>query len=97
MVGDVIVKWKHESTAIMKPRQGWLCLMTDSDHQALKKLVRETRQTSSETIIPEFHSAMNCPASTMTVRRAFREMGFHGRAAVYKPNISPVNSKPRLK
>jgi hypothetical protein len=33
----------------------------------------------------------------MTVREELRGMGFHGRAAAHKPNISPVNTKHRLK
>jgi transposase len=77
MVGDGIVKWKHEGTTTMKPRPGRPCLMTDRECQALK-VVRETRHTSSETITHEFHSVMNCPGSTMTVRRELRGMGFHG-------------------
>jgi hypothetical protein len=70
--------------------------MTDRDSRALK-VVRETRQTSSETITREVHSATNCPASTQTVRRELRGMGFHGRAAAHKPNISPVNAKRLIK
>jgi hypothetical protein len=48
MVGDVIVKRKHEGTTTMKPQPGKLCLMTDRDRRALKKVVHETRQTSSK-------------------------------------------------
>jgi hypothetical protein len=33
----------------------------------------------------------------MTVRRELRGMGFHGRAAAHKPNVSSVNAKRRLK
>jgi hypothetical protein len=68
MVGDVIVKWKRESTIAMKLQVSRPRLMTDRDRRALKKVVRETCQISSETIIREFRSAINCPASTMTVR-----------------------------
>jgi hypothetical protein len=55
-------------------------------------VVCETRQTPSETITCQFHSA-DCPASTMTVRRELRGMGFQGQAAAHKPNNSPVNAK----
>jgi hypothetical protein len=55
------------------------------------------RQTSSEAITRQFCSATNCPASTMTVRRDLRIMGFHGRAAAHKSNISSVNTNVRLK
>jgi hypothetical protein len=65
--GDVIVKWKHEGTTTRKPWPDRPRLMTDGDHRALKKVVRETRQILSETITHEFHSAMNCPASNLTV------------------------------
>jgi 1,6-anhydro-N-acetylmuramate kinase len=97
MVGDVIVTWKCEGTTTTNPRPGRPRLMTNRDRRALKKVVRETRQTSSETTTREFRSATNCRASTMTVRRELRGMGFHGRAAAHKPNISPVNAKRRLK
>jgi hypothetical protein len=67
-VGDKIAKWKCEGTTTMKP---WLCklrLMTDRDRWALKVVVHETCQTSSETITHEFHSAMNCqPAPWLCV------------------------------
>jgi hypothetical protein len=49
-VGDVIVKWKHEGTTTTKPQPGRPRLMTNRDRQTLKKVIRETRQTSSETI-----------------------------------------------
>jgi transposase len=91
-VGDVIVKRKSEGTTTMKPRPGRPRLMTDRDRRALKKVARETRQTSSETITREFRNATNCPASTMTVRPEF-----DGLAAAHKPNISPVNAKRHLK
>jgi transposase len=75
------VKWRREGTTTRKPRPGRPRLMTDRDRRALQKVVREARQTSSETITREFRSAMNCPASTLTVRRELRGVGFHGRAA----------------
>jgi hypothetical protein len=92
-VVDVIVKWKREGTSTTKPRR----IMTDRNRRALKKMVRETRQTSSETITREFRSATNCPVSTMIVRRELRGMRLLGRAAAHKPNISPANAKRRLK
>jgi hypothetical protein len=97
LIGDVIVKWKREGTTKTKPRLSRPCLMTGRERRALKKVVRETRQTSSETTTHKFHSAMNCPASTMTVHRELRGMRFHGRAAAHKPNILPVNVKHLLK
>jgi transposase len=90
-VSDMIVKWKREGTRT-KPRPDRLCLMTDGDRRALKKVVREPLQTSSETITCEFHSATNCPASNMTVHRELREMVFDELAAAHKPNKSPVNA-----
>jgi transposase len=95
--GDVIVKWKREGTTTTKPRLGRPRLMTDRDRRALKKIVCETCQTSSETITREFCSATNCPASTMTMRRELSEMGFHEQATAHEPNISPVSAKLRLK
>jgi hypothetical protein len=97
IVGDVTVKWKCEGTTTMKPLLGRPRLMTDRDRQALKKVVSETRQTLNEMITREFHSAMNCPASTMTVHRELGGTRFHGRATAHKPHISPVNAKRLLK
>jgi hypothetical protein len=93
MVGDVIVKWKREGTTTTKPRLDQPRLMTDRDHRALKKVIHETHQT----ITCEFCNATNYPASTMTVCQELRGMGYHGRAAAHKPNISLVNAKCRLK
>jgi transposase len=78
MVGDVNVKWKDEGNTTMKPWMGRPRLMTDRDSRALKVMVCETRQISSETITCEFRSATNCPASTMTVHRELRGMGSMG-------------------
>jgi transposase len=78
IVDDVIMKWKREGTTTTKPQPGRPRLMTDKDRQVLKKVVREAHQTSSEKIIREFHSAMNCPTSTMTVHLELRGVGFHG-------------------
>jgi hypothetical protein len=96
MTKSMVVKWKREGTTKTLLRPCRLHLMTDRDRRASKKIVRETRHASSETITREFCSAMNCPASTMTVRRKLRGMGFHEQAAAHKPNISPVNAKRRL-
>jgi transposase len=73
--GDVIVKWKREGTTTTEPRTGRPRLVTGRGRWALKKVVRETRQTSSETITREFRSATKCPASTMTVLRELEEWG----------------------
>jgi hypothetical protein len=95
-VGDVIVKCKHEGTITTKPQPCRLCLMTNRDHQALKKVVRDTRQISKQSPV-EFRSATNCPASITTVRWELRGMGFHGQATAHKQNILPVNAKRCLK
>jgi hypothetical protein len=97
MADDVTVKCKCEGTTTMKLWVGRPCLMTNRESWALKKVVRETCHISSETITREFCSATNCPASTMTVCRELIGMGFHGRAAAHKPNISSVNAKRCLK
>jgi transposase len=89
-VGDVIVKWKHEGTTTTKPRLGRPHLMIDRGRRTLKKLVHETRQTSSETIARE-------STVLQIVHRELRGMGYHGRAAAHKPIISPVNTKHCLK
>jgi hypothetical protein len=95
--GDVILKWKCEGTTTTKPWPDRPRLMTGRGRWALKKVVPETHRTSSETITREFRTATSCQASTLTVCWKLRGMGFHGRAAAHKPNISPVNAKRRLK
>jgi hypothetical protein len=75
--------------------QVWPRLMTERDLQALKNLIRVSRQTSSKTITRQFRSANNYPDSTKTVSRVKR-MGFHGRASAHKQNTSAVNAKRRL-
>jgi transposase len=96
-VGDVVVKWRREGTTTTKPRPGRPRLMTNRGRRVLKKMVRKTRHTVSETITRDFGSATNCPGSTLTVRRELRGMGFHGQASAHKPNISSLNPKRRLK
>jgi transposase len=96
-VGDVAVKWKCEGTTTTKPLLGRPHLMTERDRRVLKKVVRETRQTLSETINCEFRGATNCPASTLTVNQELREVGFHGPTTAHKPTILPVNVKCCLK
>jgi hypothetical protein len=96
-VGDLVVKWKCEGTTTMKPWLGRPHLMTGRDHRALKKVVRETRQTLSETITREFHSATNCPSQHHDCASKVMRMMFHAQAAAHKPNISPVNAKRHLK
>jgi hypothetical protein len=97
VVGDVIVKCKHEGTTTMKWWLGRSRLMIDRYSWALRKVVHETCQTSNETVTCALRSAMNCPASTMTVCQQLRERGFHGQAAAHEPNILPVNAKHLLK
>jgi transposase len=97
MAGDMIVKWKHEGTTTMKPQPGRPRLMTNRGRWVLKKVVRETRQTISETITCELHTASNGPASTLAVCLELRGMGSNWWAAAHKQNISPVNAKYHLK
>jgi transposase len=66
--GDVTLKWKRDGTTTTKPRPGRPRLVTDRDRRALKKLVPETCQISSETIPRELPSATNFQVSTMIFR-----------------------------
>ena len=52
--------------------------------------------SSVATLTTEFQSASGSNVSTSTVWRKLHEMGFHGRAAANKPNITMRNSKHRL-
>ena len=52
--------------------------------------------SSVATFTAEFQTASGRNFSTRTVSREIHEMGFHGRAAAHKPNITMSNVKPRL-
>ena len=52
--------------------------------------------SSVATLTTEFQIDSGSNDGTNTVRREFHEMGFHGRAAAYKPKITMRNAKRRL-
>ena len=52
--------------------------------------------SSVATLTIEFHAASGSNISTRTVRWKLHEMGYHGRAAGHKPNITMCNAKHRL-
>ncbi|GFX33708.1 hypothetical protein TNCV_1933751 [Trichonephila clavipes] len=43
-----------------------------------------------------FQSSSGISLSSGTVRLELKNLGFHGRAAAHKPNITPQNAKHRL-
>jgi hypothetical protein len=93
---SMLVTWLWSGKVKAQPRLGRPCLMTNRDRRALKKVVRETCQTSSETH-PWVTQCYELSSQHQDCASRVRGMGFHGRAAAHKPNILPVNTKRRLK
>ncbi|GFX03872.1 uncharacterized protein TNCV_4677771 [Trichonephila clavipes] len=64
--------------------------------RTLKRVVKQNRKSLMVEISQEFQSSSGISVSRMTVGRELRNLGFHGRAAAHKPNITPQNAKHRL-
>lgn len=93
---DVIRKWKHEGAETVKQRSGRPSKMTDRARRTLKRVVVHNRQSSANCIAQEFREASGIKVSTKTIRRQLHTLGYHGRAAAYKPLITPRNARNRL-
>ena len=92
-VNDVIVKWKRRGSETVKERIGRPKIMSERSRRSLK---REAKKSSLVKITQEFKSSTGVSASSRTVRRELKNIGFQGRAAAHKPNITPQNAKRRL-
>ena len=71
-------------------------MLTERDRQVLKHVAWKIRLLSVATLTTEFQFDSGSNVNTSTVRRELHEMGFHGRAAAYKPKITMCNAKRRL-
>jgi hypothetical protein len=56
-----------------------------------KSILQEEKHTISDVYIHYMASGSN--VSTRTVHQELHEMGFHGRAATYKPKVTMHNAK----
>ncbi|GFV56676.1 transposable element Tcb2 transposase [Trichonephila clavipes] len=64
--------------------------------RTLKRVVKQNRKSSLVEISHKFQSSSGISVSSRTIRRELKNLGFHGRAAAHKPNITPQNAKHRL-
>ena len=62
----------------------------------LKRVARKNHLSSVATLTTEFQTASGSNVSTLTVCLKLHEMGFHGRAASHKHNITMRDAKLRL-
>jgi transposase len=95
-VSDVIVKWKRRGNETAEKRTGRPKILGERSRRTLKRLVKQNRKSSLVEISQEFQSSSGISVSSRTVRRELKNLGFHGRAAAHKPNITPQNAKHRL-
>ncbi|GFX99732.1 HTH_Tnp_Tc3_2 domain-containing protein [Trichonephila clavipes] len=82
---------KQQKNETVRPK-----ILGDRSRRTLKKVVKQNRKSSLMEISQEFQSSSGISVSSRTVRRELKTLGFHGRAAAYKPNITPQNAKHRL-
>ncbi|GFT26921.1 transposable element Tc1 transposase [Trichonephila clavipes] len=94
-VSDVIVKWKRRGSETTEKRTGRPKILGERSRRTLKRVVKQNRKSSMVEISQEFQSSSGTSVSSRTVRRV-KNLGFHGRAASHKPNITPQNAKHRL-
>ncbi|GFW94512.1 regulator of chromosome condensation 2 [Trichonephila clavipes] len=92
-VSDVIVKWKLRGSETAEKRTGRPKILGEHSRITLKRVVKQNRKSSLVEISQEFQSSSEISVSFRTVRGELRNLGFHGRAAAHKPNITPQNVK----
>ncbi|GFS47774.1 uncharacterized protein TNCV_3597881 [Trichonephila clavipes] len=95
-VSYVIVKWKRRGSETAEKRSGRPKILSERSRRTLKRVVKQNRKSSLVEISQEFQSSSGISLSNRTVRRELKNVGFHGRAAAQKPNITPQNAKHRL-
>jgi hypothetical protein len=87
-VSAVTVMWKRLGATKAQPQSGRPHKLTEWDSQVLKHLMGKNRLSSVATLTTEFQIAYESNVRTRTVRRELHEMGFQGRAATSKPQIT---------
>ncbi|GFW84140.1 transposable element Tcb2 transposase [Trichonephila clavipes] len=95
-VSDVILKWKRRDSETAEKRTGRPKILGERSRRTLKRVVKQNRKSSLVEISQEFQSSSGISVSSRTVRRELKNLGFHGRAAAHKLNITPQNAKHRL-
>jgi transposase len=95
-VSAVILKWKRLGATTAQPRSGRPHMLTERDHQVLKRIVCRNCLPWLQHSLHEFQTASGSNVSTRTVRQEPHEIGFYSRAAAYKPKITMCNAKHGL-
>ncbi|CAI9568682.1 unnamed protein product, partial [Staurois parvus] len=95
-VSGIITKWKQLGTTATQPPSGRPRHMTGRGQRMLKRTVRRSHQLSAESIAKDLQTWCGLQMSPTTVCRELHGMGFHGRAAASKPDITKCNAKRRM-
>ncbi|GFV74523.1 transposable element Tcb1 transposase [Trichonephila clavipes] len=95
-VSDVIGKWKRRGSETAEKRTDRPKILGGRSRRTLKRVVKQNRKSLLVEISQEFPSSSGISVGSRTVRRELKSLGFHGRAAAHKPNITPQKAKHRL-
>ncbi|GFX98391.1 transposable element Tcb1 transposase [Trichonephila clavipes] len=95
-VSDVIVKWKRRGSEAAEKRTSRPKILGERSRRTLKRIVKQNLKSSLVEKSQEFQSSSGISVSSRTVRREFKHLGSHGRAAAHKSNITLQNAKHRL-
>ena len=93
IVSAVIVKWKCLGATTAQSRSGRPHKLTEWDQRVLKRVVWRNNLSSVTSLTTEFQTLSRSNVSTSTVHWELHLMGFHGRAATHKPQITMRNAK----
>ncbi|CAI9564140.1 unnamed protein product, partial [Staurois parvus] len=92
-VSGIITKWKQLGITATQPRSGRPRKMTERGQRMLKCTVPRSRQLSAESVAKKLQTLCGLQISITTVHTKLHRMGFHGRAAASKSDISKCNEK----
>ncbi|CAI9614090.1 unnamed protein product [Staurois parvus] len=70
--------------------------MTERGQCMLKRTVHRSHQLSAESIAKDLQTSCGLQISTTAVCRELHGIGFHGRAAAFKPYITKCSAKCRM-
>lgn len=84
-------------TSSAKHDSGRKTLLSDRDRRTLRRIVAAKKKTTASKVAAELNHGLQNPVSVRTVRRELHKQNIHGRAAITKPLVSPVNAKRRVK
>uniref|UniRef100_A0A8C5R5N2 Transposase Tc1-like domain-containing protein n=1 Tax=Leptobrachium leishanense TaxID=445787 RepID=A0A8C5R5N2_9ANUR len=95
-VSCIIRTWKCLGTTATQPRSGRPLKLTERGQRMLRRIVRRFCQLSAESIATDLQTLCGLQISSRKVRRELHVVGFYGRAAASKPDITKCNAKRRM-